>query len=263
MTNAATALAIVLPKEQLDDALQLFTDEQAEQFALLATRVNEIADRVPTGKVESDRQAREVERLMSASKDALAQVEAKRKEIVGPLNEQVKAVNDLFRPLTAALGGVKEKCDPLVLAWIKAKQQEQERARLEAERVRIEAERREVEARIAAENARTEEERREQITKASDAMQEQAFAKALVPAPIHGLASASSSHTLTRRWVATVSKPADLPREYLMPNQAAIDEALAAAVRKMRAEGREVPELEIPGVTLEEKESLRKGRGVY
>jgi len=227
-----------------------------------AERIKGISARIPTAKLESDQQAHDVNSLLSLAKIALADMDDARRKILEPLAQETKAINDLFHPLTKAVEDVKTKCDPLVYAYIKAKQAEQERQRLEGERLRIAAEQKEVEARIAAESAKTEQERQAKLREASDAMQEQAFVRAGELAPIKGIATTVGSHSIATRFVAVVSDPSKLAREWLMPNQAAIDEALAAAVRRMRAEGKQVPDFHVDGVTVEERESLRRGRGV-
>jgi hypothetical protein len=261
---AATALAIVLPPERIDDAIQVLDDDydKAQAFAQAALRVQEIAAQVPEGKLESDKDASALERLLSLAKDARKGAEDARKRTVGPLNDQVAAINDLYRPLTTALDELRAKAEPRLLAWIKAKQEVQRKAEQEAQRLRIEAEQRELAARQAAEEARTIEERRTLEAKAAEAMQDAAIATALAPPPIRGIATSDSRHSITRRWRAVVSEPEKLPREFLMPDQKAIDEALSVALRRAKAAGREVPDIEIPGVTLEEVEGLRKGRGI-
>ena len=269
MTGAATALAIVLKGEQLDEACQLFDEAQAEQFAKLAVQVQDVVAKIPAAKIASEEQAHEVNALLGVAERYEKAVEAARKDITAPLNAQVKAVNDLFRPLTVALSGITAEGNkggrvrPLVLAWIKAKQEAQKRAQEEADRVRREAEQREIAARIAAEEAATEAARKEQIVLATEAMQDAALAQVMAPVPVRGIASASASHTITKHWVVSAINPAELPREYLMPNEPAIKDALASAVRRMRAEGKSVPDFEVLGVTIEETEGLRKGRGIY
>jgi type IV secretory pathway VirB10-like protein len=263
MGNAATALAIVLSPEMVDDALQLFDEDQAQAFAKAAVRVQEIVARVPTGKIESDAQAREVETILSAGKTALKYVEDTRKAAVGPLNAQVSAINALYRPLTDSLESLKPRCEPLLLAHIHAKQEAQRKQELEAQRLRIEAEQRELAEREAAEAAKTEAERKAHMAAAGEAMQDAALAVATTPRQVKAVASEMSSHTVVKRWVVAGIDAAKLPREYLVPDGEMINAALAEAVRKMRAAGKQTPDFNIAGVTIEEKEGLKKGRGIY
>ncbi len=90
--------------------------------------------------------------------DAENSVEAKRVELVKPLNDHVKKINDMFRPLARRLEAVRNTVSGKVLAWRQAEQRrvEEERARAEAARRKAEAE--EAERRAAAERARREEE---------------------------------------------------------------------------------------------------------
>jgi hypothetical protein len=262
VTNAATALAIVLPADQIDDALMLLGDENAETFSRAAVRVQEISARIPKGRVENDGQARDVNTLMSLAKNAVKDIETSRKSITKPLDDQVGAINNLYRPLTDALKDVVKRCDPLVVAWIQAKQAAQERERLEAQRLKLEAEQREVAARLAAEDAATEVERLAHLADASNAMQDAAMALCVAPPPIKSIATHAGSHSLVTTWHAVITDVTKLARVWLMPDQRGIDEALAAAVREMRATGGTVPEFDHPGITIEERQGLRKGRGV-
>lgn len=259
---AATALAIVLPADQIDDALMLLGDENAETFSRAAVRVQEISARIPKGRVETQQQADDVNTLMSLAKNTVKAVEISRKAITKPLDDQVSAINNLYRPLTDALKYVVTRCEPLVVAWLQAKQAAQERERLEAQRLKLEAEQREVAARLAAEDAKSEQERREHLAAASNAMQDAALAQIVAPPPIKGIATHAGSHSLVTTWHAVVSEPEKLARVWLMPNQAAIDDALAAKVQEMRAKGGSVPEFNEEGITIEERTGLRKGKGV-
>jgi len=228
-----------------------------------AGRVRAIKDRLPQGKLADDKQARTVESLMGSAQAALKEIEAARKAATKPLKDEAKAIEDIYRPLSTSLDEVVRHCGPLLAAWIKAKQQEQQRAELEARRLRLEAEQREIEARLAADRAESEDRRRERLAEASDAMQDQAVALLLTPPPIRGIATAGSKHSLVSTWHAVVANLAEIPREYLMANQQALDDALAAAVRRMRVDGKETPDFNVPGVTLELRDGLRRGRGVY
>lgn len=237
-------------------------DRARADVARLSARVQSITAKIPAGRVETEQQAGDLNTLMSLAKIAVKEIETSRKSITKPLDDRVSEINNLYRPLTDALKDVVKRCDPLVVAWIQAKQAAQERERLEAQRLKLEAEQREVAARLAAEDAKSEQERRAHLADASNAMQDAAMALCVVPPVIKGIATHAGSHSLVSTWHAVVTESAKLARVWLMPNQAAIDDALATKVREMRAKGGTVPEFNEDGITIEERHSTRKGRGV-
>lgn len=85
-------------------------------------------------------------------KGYLSQVEVKRKELVGPLNAQVKAINDYCKRIVAPL----EEADAHVRRQLNSFAAEQEKIR-RAEEARIERERQEAERRAREERERAEE----------------------------------------------------------------------------------------------------------
>jgi hypothetical protein len=119
-----------------------------------------------------------------------------------------------------------------------------------------------VAARLAAEDAKSEQERRAHLADASNAMQDAAMALCVAPPVIKGIATHAGSHSLVSTWHAMVTDVTKLARVWLMPDQRGIDDALAAKVREMRAKGGTVPDFDEPGITIEERHSTRKGRGV-
>jgi hypothetical protein len=242
-------------------ALLLLEPDQAKAYRQLAVRVQEVTASLPDHALANQAEADALNGALIRAKEALATIERARKSATKDLRDQVRQIDDLYRPLTDALKGLKAAADPLLLAWIRAERERVEAERREAERLAREAEEREIQARLAAEETESPKVRAVAERQVAEAQQQAAFALSHAPAPVKGVAGAVGGHSVTRTWKAIVSEPAKLPREFLMPDQAAIDEALAIAVRKMRAAGRGAPDLDIPGVTLEEVEGLRRGRG--
>lgn len=182
-----------------------------------------------------------------------------RKEITGPLNASLKAVNALFKEVTEPL----DVADKIVRGKVGEYQAEQQRL-AEIERQRIEAERREQERLLAEERAKAEEEaakaraaaEAEQNEKAREAA-EKAAAEAEAKAIEQRKAEAQKQAEVvkapeptklagvsTRKvWKFEVEKPFDVPREYLAVNEAAIRSAVADGVR------------DIPGVRIYQDET--------
>ena len=97
-------------------------------------------------------------------KKYLNAVEDKRKELVGPLNEQVKAINAYCKDITAPL----TNADAYVRTQLNEFAAEQEKIR-RAEEQRIESERREAERMLALERQKTEDELRAKLEAESEA----------------------------------------------------------------------------------------------
>ncbi len=155
------------------------------------------------------------------------ELEERRKFFVGPLNEQVKRINDLFRSLAAPLDRVDQILRDKVLAY----RREQERRR------------------------REEEERLRKLQEAEQKkLEKKAEKKGLEPPPppapvvLAGPARTVSADlgkaTVRVVWDFEIVDPSQLPREYLIPDVAKIRAVVRAGVR------------EIPGVRIYQTEQL-------
>lgn len=187
-------------------------------------------------------------------------LEEARKVYVGPYNEHVKAINNLFKTLT-------DKLDPKApagtIALVKRKmaayvqQQELERRRKEAElreqqrqlqaKIDAEAKAQREEAEAKAEKAEAEKKRLEaegkldEDTKASleqTIADETAAANAPTPqAPVMLVPERTATRTAEGvsfakfRWVCRITAPAQVPRDYCEPSQKLLDAAVKDGVR--------------------------------
>jgi hypothetical protein len=202
--------------------------------------------------------AREIQRRRKAA-------EAERKELVGPLNATVKKINDRIKHAMAPF----EAADTIVRGKVKAYTDEQDRirqaeqARLEAERqererkIREERERQEAEARAKREQAEREQREADKLAQeAKDRDDAEAAAKLAeeareaaaeaqtaesaiaslpdvqLPTAVVPAAAKPEGLTAPRRWQVKRITTAELPPEYLIPNEKAIKEAMRVGVKE-------------------------------
>ena len=226
----------------------LLTLKQRRTLDTYTGEVHSITEAATSAPLESAEQHARLSELLARGKAAAKGLDIARKSAVGPLNAQVKEINDLFRPLSDALGTFEGRSKRLVLAWQQHERAERQRKQDEARRKQEEAARREAEAMARAERAKTEKAREKALAAAEAASRAQmaaVVAEPTGPAP-RGIRTDSGSSSARKRWVFEVVKPELVPREYL-----AVDEtAIRAAVCKR--DGVRV----IPGVAITEEESL-------
>lgn len=230
------ALLLIEPDE---DAL--FQSRANEADALLA----KITAVVPTspGEAASLSEARMQGR---AVRNALEEL---RKKIVKPLNEQVSAINGMFKPWVNRLDEFYARCELLLLAWQKTEDEAARRRAEEAkkESERIERERAEADAKQkAALTPEEEEEAKAELTRVD-------FAVAMVQAdidtqPVHGIKTASGTSHERKEWQVTVDDWSKVPREHLV-----VDEAKTVArLRRLAADHERLkkPPLKVDGCTI-------------
>lgn len=211
-------------------------------------------------EVQTPEQAETAAGFLKDFKQKRKAAEDARKEITGPLNASLKAVNALFKEVTEPL----DVADKIVREKVGEYQAEQHRL-AEIERQKAEEARREQERLAAEERARAEEaaakaraaaeaEQNEKARAAAEAAAAEAEEKAreqrkaeasmqaqVVKAPeAQKLAGVSTRKT----WKFEIEKPYQVPREYLKVNEQAIRSAVADGVR------------EIPGVRIFQEESV-------
>lgn len=102
--------------------------------------------------IQTEDDAREAKVLADRAKDAEKDMENERTALVGPLNEQVKTINDRYRPHKTSLEGVLKVLVARIDSFVAAEEQRRAQAAAEAQRILAEAE---AKAR-AAENAERE-----------------------------------------------------------------------------------------------------------
>jgi hypothetical protein len=231
--------------------LALLSDRQQAKVKLCTEEVHAIMARATAGPLTSSTEAASLSELVARGKVAFKELESCRRSAVDPLNEQVRRINDLFRPLTWKLAELEERGKKLLLAWnVRERQrvvQEQEAARLQAE----EAARKEAAALEQMAQAQTDEQRQEALALATKAADEQMAATVAAPmeAP-RGIRTDTGTSSIREDWAFDVVRPELVPRCYC-----AVDEKL---IRKAIREGAR----EIPGVAIYLKEgmSVRVGK---
>lgn len=203
--DTVSALAVLLPPDRLDDAIQIMDEPALQKFELMATEIYRITEAVTAGPLKSVAEEGQAAELISRGTIALKELDALRRKHTDPLNEQVKGINALFKVITEpceALVGKNGKLDKLILAF-----RAQERARIareeaEARRKQEEAARAEAEAMARADQAKTAKAREKALADAEAASQAQAVATIQAPAPMtKGTRTDSGSVTTRERYV--------------------------------------------------------------
>lgn len=215
----------------------------------------ELFDRAQTFLVEakaagvaSDEQAVSAGNELSYIKALQKKLEDKRTSITKPLNDALRAVNDLFRPAKTWL----EEAETLRKRAILGYREEQERKVREEQR-RLEDEARKERERLAAAAAEADrkaselktEKAREAATAKADALRAQAQATVAptVAAPSH---VKMGGQAVRETWTYEIVDATLLPREYLMPDE----RKLAGVVKVMKAS------TNVPGIRVIRGEAL-------
>lgn len=189
-------------------------------------------------------------------------LEKARKDLVGPLNDRVKAVNDGFRRLSDPIEKAEASVKSSLLSWRQA-----EAKRIADEQVRIARENAEREARAKQEEERLRKEKEEAARKeaeeaglstedaaeygkleAADVPAAAPLAEVPPPPPPTTVRSTLGAATIRKTWAFEVEDERLIPRAYLQVNETAIRCAVNSGVR------------EIPGIRIFERESIAGGR---
>lgn len=138
-------------------------------------------------------------------------IEEKKKAITGPINEALKEVRDLFRPIEENC----EQAEKIIAGKMVTYQTEQDRKRRETE-AKVQKELEETQAKLEA----------GQITEKQAAKVEAKVEKKLEKAP-EAITKSASFHTRTVRKFRIVNADR-IPRVFMIPNEAAIREEMRA-----------------------------------
>jgi len=186
--------------------------------------------------------------------DALAFVKAinrnldkARRELVDPLNERVKQVNDGFRPMTDRLTKIEDATKKALIDW-----RRRERERVEAEQRRVERENRERERlareeeerqrREVAENTAneaaaagfTEDEAAELAELESADVAVAPVIREVTPAPVANMTTATLGTAVGRKvWTFAITDSTQVPRAYCSVDLVKIRKAMGAGIREM------------------------------
>lgn len=256
-TPHVTVLARLHP-DKVDDAVQLLDERGLGRLALHAEEVASILTEAKAIKTITNRtEEGKASELISRGVVVLKELDALRRSVTDPLNDQVKAVNAVFKVITDPCDAQTGKRGPLEILIVTFRQAE--KARLareaaEAQRKQEEAAKREADAIAKAEAAKNPKAREKALAEAQAASEEQMRASAdesfaRGASTIKGIRTDSGSNTERTRWTYTIVKPELVPREYLCPDEKAIRAAVAAGVRS------------IPGVAIEEEAGLTRRTG--
>ncbi len=177
-------------------------------------------------------------------------IEDKRKELVKPLNDEVKAINDYAKSITSPVAQVEAHIKSELLGYERVLEQKrrEEQARLDAEKkakeaelaqkAREEQERKQMEEAFGVEEDDATQKRNELVSKA-----EQEREKAELDRDTKAQQKAISQNKVsgTRKvWKFEITSSGEVPREYLMVNETMIRSAVNNGIR------------EIPGVRIYE-----------
>lgn len=193
MTTTATS-------EKTDPWAERLTEWQAEAVGLDGE-----VKALPA--VEDEDMNQQVGALLTLTKSRFKEVDETRSEAVGPLNREVKRVNDAFRVTLTALKSVEERLKGLMGAWILRQRQEQQRLLMEAQ--------------AAAEAQRVTD---PDLADTRTALGLVEAARLAAPGRVEGVSGRDV-------WRVEVTDPDLVPREYCSPDLAKLKAAVDAGAR--------------------------------
>lgn len=191
-------------------------------------------------------------------KGALNKLEAMRKEMVGPLNDQVKAINAKFKFFSEPLENAKDSLNKKLIVFQEAERRKAELIRQEAERkaaeeqARIDAEREAAERKMIEEQAKLdaakideetraaakkklEEENAKKQQELADLEAGQQIAAAMVAPVVEKTTRTASGAKITfkQRWVWDLEDIDAVPREFMCVDEAAVKKAISMGIRNI------------------------------
>lgn len=224
---------------------QLLTERELAKMGMYVAELSAVQAEMPA-RIESTASLRDVNNVLSRASVAFKGLEEVRRAHLVPLETETENTNNLFRPLTANLKALIDTGKRLVIRW---EAQERERVRLEREalqRKADEAARAQAAAEERAAAAKSEPAKQRALTafQAEGAKVEQALADMPRDAP-RGVRTDEGSSSVRQVWNFEIVDAAQIPREYLMPDE----KKLRAAVRSMGVRA-------IPGVHIYEEANV-------
>lgn len=192
-----------------------------------------VADAVARAKsmiVASDEEANAATDACKLLGTLVKQIENHRKDIVGPINDQVKRINAMYKQQTSPL----EEADVIVRSKLQAYISEKNRKAAENERKRREEAALAVAARAEVEGKTDKAEMALKIALAADSPDVRTTS----------VGQTGATGLIRKTWTYEIVDEETVPRQYLVVSDAAIKLAISAGVRV------------IPGVRIYEKEGL-------
>lgn len=245
-------MATGLQKAQ-PDILALFSPAQRANLEEIQAGIDSVAGEIEMLTVATREDAANLNNLLGSVKTALATIDHARTAQVKPLNDTVRAINDVWKKPTTRLEETEKVAKRKLLIWTQAERERQARAQEAARKAQEEAAQREAEARAKAERAKSAKAREAALAEAEAANQALALARDAEPIgePTHGVKSDGGDETVARVtssirtvWRFQLMDKARVPQQFL-----ALDEK---AVRRAIAEGAR----DIPGLSIYEEEEI-------
>jgi hypothetical protein len=219
-----------------DLALMLLEPQAAEHVQRFASRASEMLATVEAaGPIATDHDAHDRNRLAVEAAAVLKDLESLRKDAVAPIDAQRKQIQGLFASVAEPVEKAKRTLQAQLGAWQAAEnariRREQDEARKKVEAARLA----EAAAKAAILTAgETEVDEAVAAANAAEAVRSKAeWAEAYVPPERHGLKSAEGSTYFRAEWTFEVCDPAAVPRAYCAPDVQAIRAAVRAGVREI------------------------------
>lgn len=230
MATPSTPTAIVLSEAAAD----LFSEQDAQHYAVYAGEIALSVKHLEELQVTSRETATKVHDGLAECKRIAKHIDMVRRDQVDPLNDQVKTINDAWRPLVTALTNVETVCKRKLLAFNQAEAERVAREQAEARRRQEEAAKREQEALAKAAAAKSAPAREKALATAAAAGQEIAAARMAEPmdAPT-GFRTEHGTTSTKYRWTFRVEAPDEIPRRFMTPDEKAIKQAIAEGARQI------------------------------
>lgn len=207
-------------------------------------------------EVDSDEQETAAVSMLGIGAAIEKAAEAKRDSLVRPFNDHVKEVNGFFRDVLAPFRAAREAVEPRVIAWRKKKARLKAEADAAAERERLKAAALEDEA-LRAEQAGETKVAAQLLDQAVVSETTAKAAAVVAAAPIRNtIVTPMGASTGQKRWTF---KPIDLtqvPRDFLMLDDKAVNEWIREARLRGRLRAGETYTDLIPGLEVYQDESL-------
>lgn len=223
-----------MPKKEQTTNLKITYN--AEDIARDATRmVAPYADRAIPLAITTREECETAAGVLAEIKGQARNLEDRRKEITGPLDDAKKRIMDLFRAPAAALA----EAERAIKAAIGKFHEDQERIRIEQERAQRELQQREQE-RLRKLAAKAEE--RGDTAKAEEFAAKEQQVASFQPTGLAEGTAGIQGMSIRKNWTFRITDEAKIPREYLIPNETMIGKFAQATKGKVQLPGIEIYE---------------------
>ncbi len=216
-------------------------DKKELELKSTETVINEIEKRTIEIKINDDKNLNEATELLKAIKQKIKQIEERRTDLVKPLNDYIKNLNNEFRPYKEKAEQIKKILEEEILRYNKIRETrliEEARIKKEAELKRLKEE----QEKASKLNEVFGDESQKVL---SDVFQKQHDKLENKDIEISNVIKSDKATTITRKqWTYEITEENQVPREYCSPDHYKIQIAIKNGIR------------EIPGLKIFEKEIL-------